>query len=88
MKFTGLLLVLPDEHLDEPAASLGSSRGAEQVVLRASVLLTALRDGLPDSRPVGGNEIFAASTLAQTGGSARPSAQAHSGSPRPVCSSG
>ena len=65
VKFTGLLLVLPDEHLDEPAASLGSSRGAEQVVLRASVLLTALRDGLPDSRPVGGNEIFEVRTRLQ-----------------------
>lgn len=58
VRFTGLLLVLPDAHLDEPAESLGSSHGAEQVVLRASVLLTALRDGLPDARAVGGNEIF------------------------------
>ncbi|RIX27721.1 J domain-containing protein [Amnibacterium setariae] len=65
VKFTGLLLVLPDEHLPTPAESLGSSRGAEQVVLRASVLLTALRDGLPDARPVGGNEIFEVRTRLQ-----------------------
>lgn len=65
VKFTGLLLVLPDEHLDAPAESLGSSRGAEQVVLRASVLLTALRDGLPDARPVGGSEIFEVRTRLQ-----------------------
>jgi hypothetical protein len=65
VKFTGLLLVLPDEHLDEPAAGIGSSRGAEQVVLRASVLLTALREGLPDSRPVGGSEIFEVRTRLQ-----------------------
>jgi len=65
VRFTGLLLVLPDAHLEEPAASLGSSRGAEQVVLRASVLLTALRDGLPDARAVGGNEIFEVRTRLQ-----------------------
>ncbi|WP_375406978.1 DnaJ domain-containing protein [uncultured Amnibacterium sp.] len=65
VRFTGLLLVLPDAHLDEPAESLGSSRGAEQVVLRASVLLTALRDGLPDARAVGGNEIFEVRTRLQ-----------------------
>jgi hypothetical protein len=65
VRFTGLLLVLPDAHLEEPAESLGSSRGAEQVVLRASVLLTALRDGLPDARAVGGNEIFEVRTRLQ-----------------------
>ena len=65
VRFTGLLLVLPDEALANPAESLGSSRGAEQVVLRASVLLTALRDGLPDGRPVGGNEIFEVRTRLQ-----------------------
>lgn len=65
VRFTGLLLVLPDAHLDEPAESLGSSRGAEQVVLRASVLLTALRDGLPDARAVGGSEIFEVRTRLQ-----------------------
>lgn len=63
--FTGLLLVLPDAHLDTPAEAAGSSRGAAQVVLRASVLLTALRDGLPDGRPVGGNEIFEVRTRLQ-----------------------
>ncbi|MGN6444135.1 DnaJ domain-containing protein [Amnibacterium sp.] len=65
VRFTGLLLVLPDEHLAETAASLGTSRGAEQVVLRASVLLTALRDGLPDAPAVGGNEIFEVRTRLQ-----------------------
>ncbi|MBW4040810.1 MAG: DnaJ domain-containing protein [Acidobacteria bacterium] len=65
VRFTALLLVLPDEHLEVPAESLGSSRGAEQVLLRASVLLTALRDGMPDTRPVGGNEIFEVRTRLQ-----------------------
>lgn len=65
VRFTGLLLVLPDDALAEPAVSLGSSRGAEQIVLRASTLLPALRDGLPDGRPVGGNEIFEVRTRLQ-----------------------
>ena len=65
VKFTGLLLVLPDEHLESPAEPVGSSRGAQQVVLRAEVLLTALRDGLPDARAVGGNEIFEVRTRLQ-----------------------
>ncbi|WP_375389824.1 DnaJ domain-containing protein [uncultured Amnibacterium sp.] len=65
VRFTGLLLVLPDEHLTSPAESVGTSRGAEQVVLTASVLLTALRDGLPDAPAVGGNEIFEVRTRLQ-----------------------
>ena len=65
VRFTGLLLVLPDEALTTPAESLGSSRGAELVVLRGSTLLTALRDGLPGGRPVGGNEIFEVRTRLQ-----------------------
>ena len=65
VRFTGLLLVLPDEQLVEPAQAVGTSRGAEQVVLRASRLLSALRDGLPDGRPVGGNEIFEVRTRLQ-----------------------
>jgi hypothetical protein len=65
VKFTALLLVLPDEQLTEPARSAGSSRGAELVVLQASTLLTALRDGLPGARAVGGNEIFEVRTRLQ-----------------------
>jgi hypothetical protein len=34
-------------------------------VLRASTLLTALRDGLPDAPAVGGNEIFEVRTRLQ-----------------------
>jgi len=65
VRFTALLLVLPDEALTTPAESLGSSRGAELVVLQASTLLTALRDGLPDGRAVGGTEIFEVRTRLQ-----------------------
>jgi hypothetical protein len=65
VRFTALLLVLPDDQLAATAESLGTSRGAEQVVLRASLLLTALRDGLPDAPAVGGSEIFEVRTRLQ-----------------------
>lgn len=65
VRFTGLLLVLPDDALEDPAVSLGTARGAELVVLRASTLLTALRDGLPGGRAVGGTEIFEVRTRLQ-----------------------
>src|SRR4051794_15504480 len=65
VRFTALLLVLPDDALEESAVSLGSSRGAELVALRGSTLLTALRDGLPGGRAVGGSEIFDVRTRLQ-----------------------
>jgi len=66
VRFTGLLLALPDDALAEPAVSLGTSKGAELVALRGSMLLTALRDGLPGSRAVGGSEIFDVRTRLQS----------------------
>lgn len=65
VRFTALLLVLPDDALTTPAESLGTSKGAELVVLQASTLLTALRDGLPGGRAVGGTEIFEVRTRLQ-----------------------
>jgi hypothetical protein len=66
VRFTALLLALPDDALEQPAVSLGSSRGAELVALRGSTLLTALRDGLPGGRAVGGSEIFDVRTRLQS----------------------
>lgn len=65
VRFTGLLLVLPDDALEEAAVSVGRSKGADLVVLRGSSLLTALRDGLPGGRAVGGSEIFDVRTRLQ-----------------------
>ncbi len=65
VRFTALLLVLPDDALEQPAESLGTSKGAELVVLQASTLLTALRDGMPGARAVGGTEIFEVRTRLQ-----------------------
>ncbi len=65
VRFTALLLVLPDDAIDEQAVRAGSSRGADVVVLRASTLLSALRDGMPGGRAVGGSEIFEVRTRLQ-----------------------
>jgi DnaJ domain/Nuclease-related domain len=65
VRFTALLLVLPEDALAEPAVRLGSSRGADLVALRGSTLLTALRDGMPGGRAVGGSEIFDVRTRLQ-----------------------
>ncbi|BDI23604.1 DnaJ domain-containing protein [Herbiconiux sp. L3-i23] len=58
VKFSGLLIVLPDEHLDEPVVSLGSASGALVAAVRRSVLPRLMRDGLDGARPIGGTEIF------------------------------
>jgi hypothetical protein len=58
LKFSGLLLVVPDDELDEPYVLAGSARGAAVAVVRRSVLPTLLRDGLPGARTVGGTELF------------------------------
>jgi DnaJ domain/Nuclease-related domain len=58
VKFSGLLLVVPDDELDEPYSPSGSSRGAPIAVVRRSVLPALLREGLPGARTVGGTELF------------------------------
>ncbi|MGX5680508.1 J domain-containing protein [Schumannella luteola] len=58
VRFTGLVVVLPDDALDEPVASLGSIRGAAAVAVRRSVLGTLLRGGVAGAAPIGGNELF------------------------------
>jgi hypothetical protein len=66
VKFSGLLLVVPDDELDEPYTAAGTSRGAVVVVVRRSVLPTLLRDGLPGGRTIGGTELFDLRTRLQT----------------------
>ncbi|WP_210506067.1 DnaJ domain-containing protein [Naasia sp. SYSU D00057] len=58
VKFSGLLLVVPDAQLDEPYLLAGSSRGAAVAVVRRSVLPALLREGMPGARTVGGTELF------------------------------
>lgn len=67
VKFTGLVVVLPDDALDEPLANLGSIRGAAAFVVRQSTLANLLRTGIPGATPVGGNELFDVRTRVQAG---------------------
>ncbi len=58
VKFSGLVIVLPDDALDDAVVPLGSIRGATAVAVRQSALATLMRGGLPGSSPIGGNELF------------------------------
>ena len=58
IRFSALIIVLPDDALDEPIAFLGSVRGATAAAVRQSVLAGVLRNGLPGAQPIGGNELF------------------------------
>jgi hypothetical protein len=58
VKFVALVIVLPDDALDEAIAPLGSVRGSTAVAVRQSTLPTLLRSGLPGTQPIGGNELF------------------------------
>ncbi len=58
VRFTGLIIVLPDDALDEPMTTLGSVRGATTLAVRQSTLAHVLRSGLTGAAPIGGNELF------------------------------
>ena len=67
VKFTALLIVVPDDELDEPYTVLGAIRGAATVIARQSMLPVLLRDGVPGARVIGGNELFDVRTRLQAG---------------------
>ena len=67
VRFTGLVIVLPDDALDEPMIVLGSVRGAATVAVRHSQLPSLLRSGLAGSAAIGGNELFDVRTRLQDG---------------------
>lgn len=58
VKFTVLLIVLPDDCLDDPFTVLGAIRGASTVIARRSMLPILIRDGVPGARLINGNELF------------------------------
>ncbi len=67
VKFTGLVIVVPDDALEEPVITLGSVRGATALVVRHSVLGSVLRSGIATAAPLGGNELFDLRTRLQSG---------------------
>ena len=67
VKFTGLVIVLPDDAIDDPVTPLGTVRGATAVAVQQSYLGMLLRQGLPGTAPIGGNELFDVRTRLQSG---------------------
>lgn len=67
VKFTALVIVLPDDALDEPLTPLGSIRGAAAVAVRQEHLPALLRNGIPGNDAIGGNELFEVRTRLTNG---------------------
>lgn len=65
VKFSGAIVVLPDEDLDQAVTVLGKVRGTPVVVVRRSALSMVLRQGVPGARDIGGNELFDVRTRLQ-----------------------
>jgi hypothetical protein len=58
VRFSGAIVVLPDEDVQEPIAELGRVRGVRVAVVSRSALATVLRRGITGARDIGGNEVF------------------------------
>ena len=67
VRFTALVIVVPDDALDEPLIELGRARGAATAVVRQSTLGMLLRQGIPGVEPIGGNELFDVRTRLSSG---------------------
>ncbi|MBC7518877.1 MAG: DnaJ domain-containing protein [Microbacteriaceae bacterium] len=67
IKFTALVIVLPDDAIEERFIVLGSDRGAQTVVVRQSQLPALMREGIPGTALRGGNELFDVRTRLQSG---------------------
>jgi hypothetical protein len=67
VRFTALVIVLPDAALDEAVVSLGTARGAAALAVQQSSLGMLLRQGVAGSAPIGGNELFDVRTRLTSG---------------------
>ncbi len=65
VKFTGLLIVVPDAAAPSSLEVLGKSRGAVTALVGQSRLPGVLRDGLPGAARIGGTELFEVRTRLQ-----------------------
>lgn len=66
VRFTALVIVLPDEELADDLVPLGGIRGAGTAAVRQSRLPGLMRDGIPGARTVGGTELFDIRTRLQS----------------------
>jgi hypothetical protein len=58
VRFSGAVVVLPDDDLAQQITELGKVRGLPVVVVGRSALSTVLRRGITGARDIGGNEVF------------------------------
>ncbi len=65
VRFSGVLVVLPDDDLVQPIEELGKTRGLPVAVVSRSALATVLRRGMTGARDIGGNELFDVRTRLQ-----------------------
>lgn len=65
VRFSGAIVVLPDEDVLDPIAELGRVRGLPVAIVSRSALSTVLRRGVAGARDMGGNEVFDVRTRLQ-----------------------
>lgn len=66
VRFTALVVVVPDRDFEEGLAVIGSSRGASHVIVQASRLAHLMRTGIEGAARPDGTEIFEVRTRLQT----------------------
>lgn len=66
VRFSGFIIVVPDDALEQPVLELGTVRGVTAVVCRQSTLAHLLRSGVTSGQPLGGNELFDVRTRVQS----------------------
>ncbi|GAA3923179.1 DnaJ domain-containing protein [Microbacterium invictum] len=65
VKFSGALIVLPDDDVPAAIDELGKVRGLPVAVVARGALATVLRRGVTGARDIGGNELFDVRTRLQ-----------------------
>ncbi|MFD4958290.1 DnaJ domain-containing protein [Microbacterium sp. NPDC058389] len=65
VRFSGALVVLPDEDVPTAIQELGRIRGVHVAIVARSALATVLRRGITGARDIGGNEVFDVRTRLQ-----------------------
>lgn len=66
VRFSGLIIVVPDDAITEEYVKLGTSRGATELIVQRSFLTILLRSGIPGAERPGGTEIFDVRTRLQS----------------------
>jgi hypothetical protein len=65
VRFSGAIVVLPDDDVPEAISELGRVKGLPVAVVGRSALATVLRRGVQGARDIGGNEVFDVRTRLQ-----------------------